>query len=366
MSEFSSILVVCTQQIGDVLLTTPLIHAAKQRWPRARIDVLGFEGTLDILRGNPDIDELLAVRRGGGLREKLALLGRLWRRYDLALVTRGGDRAHVYGWLAARVRCGIVPLHASGRRLKRALLAHIVDEAPDSHNVLEKLQLLAPWVDTASLAVQLVPPPATALPPDVEGVLQPRPVVVHVPSLRRYKQWPIAHYQALVRGLVARGYQVALTGSGSGQDRELVAQVARAVEGDAAPRVLDLAGRLDFNQLAGLLGRCALYIGPDAAITHLAAACKAPSIALFGPTPPVTWGPWPAGHPMVQPWQRRGARQPRPPILLLQGPGSCVPCGREGCEDHQDSRSDCLIGLQPALVLDEALTLLQAAGPVHA
>ena len=53
---FRRILVICTRQIGDVLLTTPLIDAAKRRWPEASVDVLGFVGTLGILRGNPQID----------------------------------------------------------------------------------------------------------------------------------------------------------------------------------------------------------------------------------------------------------------------------------------------------------------------
>ena len=63
---FARILVICTRQIGDVLLTTPLIDAAKQRWPAARIDVLGFAGTLGMLRGNPQIGELIEVPAGSG------------------------------------------------------------------------------------------------------------------------------------------------------------------------------------------------------------------------------------------------------------------------------------------------------------
>ena len=48
-----SVLVVVTRQIGDVLLTTPVIHEARRLWPQARITVLGFAGTLGMLRGNP-------------------------------------------------------------------------------------------------------------------------------------------------------------------------------------------------------------------------------------------------------------------------------------------------------------------------
>ena len=55
--NFRSILVIATRQLGDMLLTTPLIHAAREQWPQARIDVLGFAGTMGLLRGNPDVNE---------------------------------------------------------------------------------------------------------------------------------------------------------------------------------------------------------------------------------------------------------------------------------------------------------------------
>jgi len=360
MSDVQRILVVATQQLGDVLLTTPLIRSARRRWPQARIDVLGFTGTLGMLRGNPDVGELIEVNARAKGKERSALLRRLWRRYDLALVTRGSDRAHIYGWIAGKMRAGIVPVNAGGRWLKRLLLKHVVDEAPDSHAVLEKLQLLAPWVDVAREPVHLVPPPAAPLPSTLQTQLRARFAVVHTPSMWRYKQWPVEHFKVLVAGLVEHGLQVLLTGSSSPQDRELVAEVATV---GVAPQVIDLAGALDLNQLGGVLGRAALYVGPDAAITHLAAACDTPSVALFGPTPPTAWGPWPAGHAARQPYERVGARQAHGRVILLQGPAPCVPCGREGCDNHRGSRSDCLIALEPALVLREALALAQAARP---
>src|SRR3954451_12650211 len=88
------VLVVATRQIGDVLLTTPLIRAARELWPQARIDVLGFAGTLGMLRGNADVAELIEAPQRLGL-GAFAFARKLWRRYDLALVADAGDRAHL-------------------------------------------------------------------------------------------------------------------------------------------------------------------------------------------------------------------------------------------------------------------------------
>ncbi len=354
MEDFRSILVIATRQIGDVLITTPLIHAVRLRWPQARIHVLGFNGTLDLLQGNPDIDELIEVKEGAGWRTSLPLIRRLWRRYDLALITQFSDRAHLYGWIAGRVRSGLVPGAKGGwkRWINRP-----GDPRPQGviHVLLEKLSLLSPWgAWRQPPSVQL--PPRVALPDRVASRLSPRYVVMQVPSLVHYKQWPVASYAEVARQLARDGMQVVLTGGPSARDRALVQQVAEAVD---SPQVLGMAGELSLPQLAVLLADASLYIGPDTSVTHLAAACGIPVVALLGPIDPRLWGPWPKDWPAEQPYRARGPRQQRGHIVLLQGEQACVPCNGEGCDKHPASRSECLETLRPARVLDEARLVLK-------
>ena len=82
--DFRRIVIVVTRQIGDVLLTTPLLQAARERWPQARIDVLAFAGTAGMLHGNPDLDRLLEYPARLGWTGFRSLVRRLWRQYDLA------------------------------------------------------------------------------------------------------------------------------------------------------------------------------------------------------------------------------------------------------------------------------------------
>ena len=279
---FQRILVVCTRQIGDMLLTTPLIDAAKRRWPEARVDVLGFVGTLGILRGNPQIGELIEVPAGSGWWQSIALIRRLWRRYDLALIAQYSDRAHLYGAVAARTRSGLVPQQRSTSWWKRLLLVHAVEVGAErTHAVLEKLDLLAPWAPPAE-AVRVQPPPGRELPPAIACRLRDRYLVIQVPTIVRYKQWPIRHQIVLVQGLLADGHQVVLSGGPSDADRARTAEVVQGVAAVAGDdRLLDVAGALDLQQMASLLRGAALYIGPDTSITHLAAACGTPAIALY-------------------------------------------------------------------------------------
>jgi heptosyltransferase-3 len=180
-------------------------------------------------------------------------------------------------------------------------------------------------------------------------------VVVHAPSMWTYKQWPISHFEVLVKALLAQGRQVVLTGSSSERDQECIAPLRRL---GAPPALLDLSGRTDFNQLATLLGKAALYIGPDTSVSHLAAASGVPMIAILGPTNPQRWAPWPARPEAQALFARSAGVQQVGNVTVVQGNLACVPCGRAGCEDHRQSRSDCLVDITPEQVLEQALKIL--------
>lgn len=358
-----SVLVIVTRQIGDVLLTTPLVRQARRLWPDAAIDVLGFEGTLGMLRGNPDVRELIATPPRLGAGGALRLARRLWRRYDLALIAEASDRAHLMGALAAGSRAGILPAQGSSNWWKRRLLRHVVTASGDQgevHVVAEKLALLAPWEAAAGGRLappELVAPPSEPLPPELSARLSPRYVVVHTPSMWPYKEWPAEHFRALIERLAAAGHQLVLTRGPGEADRQRVAAMDGAA---AAARMVD-AGVLGFGQLAALLRGAALYIGPDTSVSHLAAACGTRVLVIFGPTNPQRWAPWPGDTQPVR-FVRRAPVQEAGRVTLLQAQLDCVPCGKAGCEDHRLSPTRCLPAILPERVAAEALRLLSLDG----
>jgi heptosyltransferase III len=361
MDTVRSVLVIVTRQIGDVLLTTPLIRAARRRWPEAAVDVIGLEGTLGMLEGNPDVREALEMPQRPSTRDLRQLVGRLWRRYDLALVADAGDRAHLLAWLASRQRAGLLPERHRSNWWKRRLLAHAVTLGGDlsgSHVVPERLRLLDPWQPPPG-APMLVPPAALPLPPPLQERLAPGYVVMHTPSMWAYKRWPIGHFRQLAALLAQAGRQIVLTGGPGREDRECI----QAMQGAAPAALLLDAGVLGFGQLATLLRGSALYIGPDTSVSHLAAACGAQVLAIFGPTNPQRWAPWP-GEAEGRPVQllRRAEVQRSGRVTLLQAPLPCVPCGKAGCEDHRKSRTECLPSIGPQRVAAQALELLEASG----
>jgi heptosyltransferase-3 len=376
MSTFSDlkpkkILFIATRQIGDVLVTTPLISKARELWPNAEFHFLGYRGKLDMLYGNPDITQIIETSDRPGFSEYLTLFNRLFQRYDLAIVTQPSDRAYFYGLVAAFRRVGVLGGHPQGKEgedkskrsksekqnaWKKFICMHTVDvDYFNQHVITEKLRLLEVFfrnpTDLFSQPIMVTPPDGEPLTPGIANALDQPYVVIHPGPLTAYKRWPLAHWQHLITWLVSKGFQVVLSASPAKQDVQLNRDIISLLDDTTAAKVINAAGKISIPQAGTLLRGAALYIGVDTSITHLAAACNTPTITLFGATPPTNFGPWPNGFIGEQPYQLRARTQTVGNVTILQGPGECVPCRKAGCLDRADSNSECLDLLEPAQVI---------------
>jgi heptosyltransferase-3 len=334
----SRILVVALRRLGDVLLTTPLMRSLKRAWPEAAIDALVFDGTQDILAGNPDLADVIVMparpRRG----ETVALLRKLWRRYDLAMSTQGGDRPTFYAWAAGRRSVGFVEGNNISARLKRLALTHAVEIAAGTHRVREVLRLAEP-LGVRPIAEVVAPGAPQA------RMSQAKPyAVIHAAPMFRYKRWTDDGWRTLARALSERGLAVVATG-GPADKAALDALWA------GRPDVRRLDGALSWPELAALVRGAAVYVGPDTSVTHLAAATGVSTIALYGPTDPRLWGPWPVSG-LDPAWTAAGTIQTRGNVWLVQNPLPCLPCQQEGCLRRLDSYSLCLDELSLRQVLE--------------
>jgi len=343
------ILVVTLRRLGDVLFATSLIASLRRTFRQAVIDVLVFENTAGILAGNPDIDRVVTMPPRPSVWQGLALALRLAKRYHLAVSTQTGDRPTVFTLIAGRRHVG--PIDGGGRgALRRLALSRSVVPQPGSHRLEDMLRL----ADALGVPrVGRLVCPGGALRPDSSSTAARDPAVngplpyavIHAAPMFQYKRWTADGWRALAAYLRARGLNVVATGGPAASELAYLDQVWRDV-----PDVVRRDGRLLWPELAELITRARLFVGPDTSVTHLAAATGCPTIALFGPTDPRLWGPVPAGglDPM---WEATGTIQRRKNVWLVQHPLPCLPCQNEGCERHIGSFSRCLDELQPARVL---------------
>ena len=381
MTAFSAlkpkkVLFIATRQIGDVLVTTPLISQARELWPDAEFHFLGYRGKLEMLKGNPDIAQIIETSDRPKFGEYLTLFFKLFQSYDLAVVTQPSDRAYFYGLVAAHHRVGLLGGHPQGlteqdrakksksdkqNGWKKAISLHSVDvDYFAQHVIAEKIRLLEIFyknpLELFQKPISVIAPAGDPIAPSIAAQLHSPYIVVHPGPLTAYKRWPLAYWQTLLAWITKQGWQAVLSASSAKQDLQLNQDILSLLDEKTREHVLDTAGLLTIPQAGTLIRGAIAYVGVDTSITHLAAACNIPTIALFGPTPPTNFGPWPNGFIGEQPYQLRARSQTVGNITILQGPGECVPCRKAGCEDRASSNSECLDQLDPNQVIEALLS----------
>jgi heptosyltransferase-3 len=377
MTAFSAlkpkkVLFIATRQIGDVLVTTPLISQARELWPDAEFHFLGYRGKLEMLKGNPDIAQIIETSDRPKFGEYLTLFFKLFQRYDLAVVTQPSDRAYFYGLVAAHQRVGVLGGHPQGHTeqdnakkskrdkqnaWKKAICLHTIEiDYFAQHVIAEKIRLLEIFyknpLELFQKPISVTAPAGDPIAPSIAAQLHSPYIVVHPGPLTAYKRWPLAYWQTLLAWITKQGWQVVLSASPAKQDLQLNKDILSLLDEETRKHIVDTAGLLTIPQAGTLIRGAIAYVGVDTSITHLATACNTPTIALFGPTPPTNFGPWPNGFVGEQPYQLRARSQTVGNVIILQGPGECVPCRKAGCEDRASSNSECLDQLDPNQVIE--------------
>lgn len=286
----ANILVIKLRYLGDVLLATPVLRALRERFPQARLTMAVNRGTEEIVRWNPDLDEVLIVERGS-LVAQCRLLARIRRhRFDCVLDLTDGDRSAILArFSGAPIRVGF----NEERRWRGVLYTKTVSAPPGAHRVERDLQA----VRAIGIDPKACQPVLQISQEDQEradhllgelGLLRDhRPLVMFHPGARYwFKAWPVERFAELADRLADACPCHILVG---GAEQDL--QTAEAIRQRARAPVSVLAGRLTLLEFAAVLRRCALFIGNDNGPMHMAAAIGTPVVALFGPSNPAEWGP---------------------------------------------------------------------------
>ena len=145
------------------------------------------------------------------------------------------------------------------------------------------------------------------------------------------KNWPPEYIAELCDKLAAKNVRVILTGSD--RDREL----AKYIQENAKSKPTVSAGKTDILQLAALIERCQVYITPDSAPLHVAAAVHTPVIALFGPT------------------DSRRHVPPADQLAVYQRKVPCAPCYSGQCKIRTH---DCMREIKPEHIFKKVMSLI--------
>jgi len=284
--SLKKILVVRTDRIGDVILTTPALRALRRSFPEAEISILTARATEDLVKGNPDIDVFLVDDRAG--RHKgLTGFWRLVREvkacgFDAVINFHTKRRTNLLCFLAG------IPRRIGYKNNKFGFLLtdRVKDDRPQGmkHEAQYCLDLLGTLgVDGGETALFLpVREEEERWAGDfMEKCRAANPgsksVALHLGASCPTKRWPLSYFADLIQMIAARGpvfFVVLGTGEHSGMARNLSQQTAPAV-------FYDLTGKTSLARTVSVLKRCDLLVSSDSGPVHIAAAFNRPVVSIF-------------------------------------------------------------------------------------
>ncbi|MDD5439370.1 MAG: glycosyltransferase family 9 protein [Candidatus Omnitrophica bacterium] len=301
------ILLITLSNIGDAVLTTPVLHALHVAFPDSRVDILINPALKDMFEEDPRVAKIFFYDKHADLFEKYRILKKLHNlRYDLIVDLKN---TMIPFFLQPRYRTPFLRQDSTVRHKK------------DEH--LMRLACLGAGPGNAGLGI------VTGLRDEersrdiLDGFTGGQKYIVLNPGAKSHvKRWPVEHFAALADRIVDQLHlNVVVVGKDDGRknpDSDRV--IADRFLAIAKKPVLDLVGKTNVRELACIIRMAKAIVTNDSAPLHIASAVGTPTVALFGPTDERKYGPL------------------APRSVVLRGVIPCAPCEKAQC----DRRYDCL------------------------
>lgn len=277
------VIVVDLGVLGDTVHLTPALWELKRNYPEAQLHVLTSPVGADLLRLVRCVDRAWALekrREKRSLRQQWRLVRALrHERFDVAFNFSGSDRTlFMTALTGARWRLG----HRGARWhfYNRWLVPEWVPrQDPDLIVYEQRRRVLALCgLSLAPARFDLSTDPAAAS--WAAGIVPEFALHLSPNSSKVTREWPLDKHVTMLRGLWADipELRVLASGGDSPRERERLEALARMVND---PRLQVLSAGLSIPQLAAVLSRCKLHVGPDSGVLHLAVALNVPTISFF-------------------------------------------------------------------------------------
>lgn len=270
--EVRKVLLISLSNIGDIILTLPVLSALKKEFPQAAIDVMAGPNGREIFERHPYTAAFLEYNKFAKLQEKQALIRNLRKnRYDLIVDLRNSLLPFLIG---SKYRTSVA--HSHSRRPVHKKLQH-----------LQKLKALGLDCANAPFCFYVDKKDREFVAALLHNQNIKRPFVVVSPGAKSHiKRWTKEGF-ALACDRIISELEMDVIMVGDAEDKKIIARITPLMKG----RAVDLSGRLNLRQLGALIEKANLLITNDSAPMHIGSSLGAKVLAIFGPTDPEKYGP---------------------------------------------------------------------------
>jgi len=290
MSKINKILFITLSNIGDVILTLPALDFVREEFPGAKITVMVGPRPKEIFLNAPFIDKLIVYDKRAGLKEKIKLFSGLKKeKFDMVVDLRN---TFLGAYLPARYKTSpfmIIPekvSHMKDRHLYRAVYC------PRRRRVRlwRKLSAISkePLKKISSLYIGQKDEEHIADILKKNNIGQQDKVAVVAAGARSHiKTWDKDRFAELILSLI-KEFKMRVILVGDKDDISINKYITEHCQNQA----LDLSAKTNIAELSALLNKATLLITNDSALLHLGGYLNIPTIAIFGPTDDLKYGPW--------------------------------------------------------------------------
>ena len=324
VSSIRKILIIRLDRIGDMVMTTPIFRALKEKWPDAQITVLTNPVNQNIVINNPFIDCILEYDRGNKHRsmgdrliffrsirkKKFDLVIDPYLDYELktSFITRFLGKKFRLGFeFAGRGICynirynpNVFPVSTEKRHMidyyldlvtclgieakqKEPEIFLSTDEKENAYKLLEKAEV------------------------DPESKI----IGIHPGGNYQSQRWPIKRFAAISDHLITN-YNAKVVLFAGQAEKQLLSEFR-----DYAIKTPIFLYDLSLREFMSTLSHCSLLLCNNSGPLHIATALNIPTVSTMGPTIPYHW--WPCGNNHI----------------VLREDLDCSPCKKGICKTHE-------------------------------
>jgi len=308
LPEHSRVLFVRLRNLGEAVLDTANLRALKRYRPDLQITTLVEAIYTDLYAADPDIEAMPLVRGSKDRRSSLV------SRFNIIREIRKKDFTAVINLHGGPTSAQLTAVSGAPHRIGASHFRHGYAynlRIPPAEEILARQDLHTVESQFAWFKWLGLPgdePSPTQLFSDSQaraaahlklheaGIDPQVPYALLAPTNEFYtKRWMPERYAAIAEALIARGYQIVMTGAPTAEQIAQLESVRAATKHHLAT-----LSSLSIGQLTAVIADSALFVGNDSGPAHMAAALKVPLVVLFGPASSVRWRPWRARAELVQ------------------------------------------------------------------
>lgn len=304
--------------IGDVILSTPVIDVLKKEFPQTNIDIISGLRAIDLFKDDPTFRYVLPYNKFSALKDKIKFIAYLRKqKYDMVVDLRNTLIPYFLNvsYRTSSFENNKQILHMRDKHLKKLDKFKLNTNGSQFHIYISKENQTLVDDKLKELNID-----------EEEGL-----IAISPGARSELKRWTKEGFISVIKQILSNSkYKVVLIGDND--DLKLGEEILSFLSNKA----INLIGQTSLPQLAHLLKKCSLLLTNDSACLHMASAVGTKTLAIFGPTNPQKYGPLSFGS------------------AVIQKNLSCIPCELAQCRFNRE----CMKQIKPQDVLNKVREMI--------